>query len=359
MSLDDENQHYRDRKTLELLIPPSHVHRHLLDEIYQYDAFDIKHHDTYRPASFPALEALIKCCASDSSGNEILVANALTIGEIVERRLELIFVHHRAAQCRPACTAAVVSLMVRLESSLQEILGRRPRFEVTFFKHFTTYVRSDEQTYWFSRHLRGLLRLAVENGWPSTVETFEGLLNGDEDVRNQFLLDVEGPVPLVTNLIARYSGKVRHSSTWIDFVTSILQKMPTWGHIQSSASAKFVGVVISIWPEWTTSTFVRWLNLWRRFHCGSASSSARFYADPRSSWRFSFLVWRHYIAVDKAILSHCFTCAKSPLRRLAPIRDLQAVVYCYLYGPHSFPKRFFRDVYTPTKGHHLARKNAQ
>ena len=60
------------------------------------------------------------------------------------------------------------------------------------------------------------------------------------------------------------------------------------------------------------------------------------------------MVFRYAIGVDKAILKHQISLAKTPIHTL-PYEVIQ-VVYEYIYGPHSFPSCFFSRFFTPTKG---------
>ena len=206
---------------------------------------------------------------------------------------------------------------------------------------------------YYCPHVYPMLTESLEIGWPHSTLTFETMILS-EGVKPMLKHVGHGVLSALRRRLARDTSLFKERRALAEFATkTVLARLSEETLRYNDKEVDLLcGLICSIWPDLLTSHLKRYQFLYQ-YKPSHTCSKLRTLEWSASAYH----VWRHYIAVDKAILSHCFTCAKSPLHRLAPIRDLQAVVYTYLYGPHSFPKRFFRDVYTPTKGHHIAHKS--
>ena len=93
-----------------------------------------------------------------------------------------------------------------------------------------------------------------------------------------------------------------------------------------------------------------WLPMQTKVNSGVRGSGRRKAAPPTHSEFLTYKVFQHQIAVDRAILRYWFKCSKGSLGRLN--HDAISDVERYIYGPHSWPRWFFRDRYTPTAQRH-------
>ena len=90
-----------------------------------------------------------------------------------------------------------------------------------------------------------------------------------------------------------------------------------------------------------------WLPIIARVKAGiRGSGRCKPLPPPTHSHFLTYKVFQHQIAVDRAILRYWFRCSKGSLGRLN--HDVISDIERYIYGPHSWPRWFFRDHYTPT-----------
>ena len=274
---------------------------------------------------------------------------------ILERRVETLF-RYREGSVYHGGRREVLSWMQGWMLSNHALIGTSTSLDEIFARHFPE-IAANVGLKWCP-DIHPMLSQGLACGWPLSTLAFEKMMLS-EGVKAMLPHVLRGVViGAIRRRLARDTSLFKTRPTLVEFVTLVV--LPKAAEQTSGFHDKeadlLCGLIFSLWPHLLSSHLQRWQMYSQQ---KPVSAHARWKAcdwgDSVNATITAYRVWKHYIAVDKAILSHCFSCAKSPLHRLAPIRDLQAVVCLYLYGPHSFPKRFFRDVYSPTKGHHLCR----